>query len=147
MTVIIECYHHQFHHLQCHPCHHIHHLCLAPPPDMISVVQARKLKGVIDLDQCEQVSLYFVIISSKETSNIIILYNRFIFDITIIIAVFIVFAIFIIPCKVDTGLTYQSGRVSYQFMFDIKTPKRVYYLAADNEADMTAWVDWVCQVN
>jgi len=62
---------------------------------------ARKLKGVIDLDQCEQV---------------------------------------------DTGLTYQSGRVSYQFMFDIKTPKRVYYLAADNEADMTAWVDWVCQV-
>ena len=32
-------------------------------------------------------------------------------------------------------------------MFDIKTPKRVYYLAADCEADMTAWVDWVCQVN
>jgi len=62
---------------------------------------ARKLKGVIDLDQCEQV---------------------------------------------DTGLTYQSGRVSYQFMFDIKTPKRVYYLAADCEEDMTAWVDWVCQV-
>jgi len=62
---------------------------------------ARKLKGVIDLDQCEQV---------------------------------------------DTGLTYQSGRVSYKFMFDIKTPKRVYYLAADCEADMTAWVDWVCQV-
>lgn len=63
--------------------------------------QARKLKGVIDLDQCEQV---------------------------------------------DTGLTYQSGKVSYQFMFDIKTPKRVYYLAADSEAEMTAWVDWVCQV-
>jgi hypothetical protein len=48
--------------------------------------------------------------------------------------------------QVDTGLTYQSGRVSYQFMFDIKTPKRVYYLAADSEPDMTAWVDWVCQV-
>ena len=31
-------------------------------------------------------------------------------------------------------------------MFDIKTPKRVYYLAADCEEDMTAWVDWVCQV-
>ena len=43
-------------------------------------------------------------------------------------------------------MTYQSGRVSYQFMFDIKTPKRVYYLAADCEEDMTAWVDWVCQV-
>jgi len=63
--------------------------------------QAKKLKGVIDLDQCEQV---------------------------------------------DTGLTYQSGRASYQFMFDIKTPKRVYYLAADSEEEMTAWVDWVCQV-
>lgn len=63
--------------------------------------KARKFKGEIDLDQCEQV---------------------------------------------DTGLTYQSGKISYQFMFDIKTPKRVYYLAADTETEMTAWVDWVCQV-
>jgi len=62
---------------------------------------ARKLKGSIDLDQCEQV---------------------------------------------DTGLTFESGKVRYQFMFDIKTPKRVYYLAADTEQEMTRWVDYVCRV-
>jgi len=62
---------------------------------------ARKLKGTIDLDQCEQV---------------------------------------------DTGLTFESGKTHYQYMFDIKTPKRVFYLAADTEEDMTRWVDYVCQV-
>lgn len=31
-------------------------------------------------------------------------------------------------------------------MFNIKTPKRIYYLGADNEADMTKWVDAICQV-
>jgi len=61
----------------------------------------KKLKGSIDLDQCEQV---------------------------------------------DTGLTFEYGKVRYQFMFDIKTPKRVYYLAADSEQEMTRWVDYVCQV-
>jgi len=61
----------------------------------------RKLKGSIDLDQCEQV---------------------------------------------DTGLTFEYGKVRYQFMFDIKTPKRVYYLAADSEEEMTRWVDYVCRV-
>jgi len=62
---------------------------------------AKKLKGSIDLDQCEQV---------------------------------------------DTGLTFESGKVRYQYMFDIKTPKRVYYLAADSEQEMTRWVDYVCRV-
>lgn len=59
----------------------------------------RKLKGSIDLDQCEQV---------------------------------------------DTGLTFEYGKVRYQYMFDIKTPKRVYYLAADTEQEMTRWVEYVC---
>ena len=91
--------------------------------------QARKLKGVIDLDQCEQVSRCFLVI---------------IIELLIIVVDHCIYRGIL---QVDTGLTYQSGRVSYQFMFDIKTPKRVYYLAADCEADMTAWVDWVCQVN
>lgn len=31
-------------------------------------------------------------------------------------------------------------------MFDIKTPKRVYYLCAETEQEMNRWVDCVCQV-
>jgi len=31
-------------------------------------------------------------------------------------------------------------------MFDIKTPKRTYYLAAESEEDMNKWVDFVCHV-
>lgn len=31
-------------------------------------------------------------------------------------------------------------------MFNVKTPKRIYYLVADNEIDMNKWVDAVCQV-
>ena len=31
-------------------------------------------------------------------------------------------------------------------MFDIKTPRRVYYLAAEGEEDMNTWVDLVCRV-
>lgn len=31
-------------------------------------------------------------------------------------------------------------------MFDVKTPKRTYYLAADSDTDMNKWVDCVCQV-
>lgn len=31
-------------------------------------------------------------------------------------------------------------------MFNVKTPKRIYYLVAENEADMNKWVDAVCQV-
>merc|ERR1719348_1284677 len=60
-----------------------------------------KLKGSIDLDQCEQV---------------------------------------------DSGLTFECGKVKFQFMFDIRTPRRVYYLAADTEEDMATWVDLVCKV-
>lgn len=31
-------------------------------------------------------------------------------------------------------------------MFDVRTPKRTYYLVAESEADMNKWVDAVCQV-
>lgn len=31
-------------------------------------------------------------------------------------------------------------------MFDIKTPKRTYYLAAESEKDMNDWVSFVCHV-
>lgn len=61
----------------------------------------RKLKGQIDLDQCEQV---------------------------------------------DAGLRFESRKLKYQHMFDIKTPKRTYYLAAENEDDMNRWVDAICHI-
>ncbi|XP_037931300.1 protein daughter of sevenless [Teleopsis dalmanni] len=61
----------------------------------------RKLKGVIDLDQCEQV---------------------------------------------DCGLRLENRKQKFQYMFDIKTPKRTYYLAADTEEDMRDWVNCICQV-
>ncbi|XP_063702221.1 protein daughter of sevenless [Culicoides brevitarsis] len=57
-----------------------------------------KLKGQIDLDQCEQV---------------------------------------------DAGLRMLD---KFQHMFDIKTPHRIYYLAAESEEDMRGWVKWICQV-
>ncbi|KAJ8679674.1 hypothetical protein QAD02_015461 [Eretmocerus hayati] len=63
--------------------------------------KCRKLKGKIDLDQCEQV---------------------------------------------DAGLRFENRKQKYQYMFNVKTPKRTYYLVADNEDDMNKWVDAVCQV-
>ncbi|KAK7072626.1 GPI-anchor transamidase subunit gab1 [Halocaridina rubra] len=61
----------------------------------------RKLKGKIDLDQCDQV---------------------------------------------DAGITFGNRKAEYKYMFDIKTPKRVYYLCAETEQEMNRWVDCVCQV-
>ncbi|XP_050452790.1 GRB2-associated-binding protein 2 [Cataglyphis hispanica] len=63
--------------------------------------RCRKLKGRIDLDQCEQV---------------------------------------------DAGLRFENRKEKYQYMFNVKTPKRTYYLVAENEADMNKWVDAICQV-
>ncbi|KAF7987525.1 hypothetical protein HCN44_003287 [Aphidius gifuensis] len=61
----------------------------------------KKLKGRIDLDQCEQV---------------------------------------------DAGLRFENRKQKYQYMFNVKTPKRIYYLVAESETDMNKWVDAVCQV-
>ncbi|XP_055626931.1 protein daughter of sevenless [Toxorhynchites rutilus septentrionalis] len=63
--------------------------------------KCRKLKGIIDLDQCEQV---------------------------------------------DAGLRLDRQKEKYAHMFDVKTPTRTYYLAADTEADMRGWVECICQV-
>ncbi|XP_032453821.1 GRB2-associated-binding protein 2 isoform X2 [Nasonia vitripennis] len=63
--------------------------------------RCRKLKGRIDLDQCEQV---------------------------------------------DAGLSFENRKEKYQYMFNVKTPKRIYYLVAESEADMNKWVDAICQV-
>ncbi|KAL7045766.1 hypothetical protein ACKWTF_002328 [Chironomus riparius] len=61
----------------------------------------RKRKGVIDLDQVEQV---------------------------------------------DAGLSLDRATIKFQWMFDMKTPNRTYYLSADNEQDMRDWVMVICQV-
>lgn len=63
--------------------------------------KCRKLKGIIDLDQCEQV---------------------------------------------DAGLRLDRQKEKYAHMFDVKTPTRTYYLAADTEEDMRGWVNCICHV-
>lgn len=47
--------------------------------------------------------------------------------------------------QVDIGLTVENGKQKYEFMFDIKTPGRVYYLAAESYEDMVEWVKKVCE--
>ncbi|CAG9762314.1 unnamed protein product [Ceutorhynchus assimilis] len=61
----------------------------------------RKLKGVIDLDHCEQV---------------------------------------------DLGLKLEEKNLKFDHVFDIKTPNRTYYLAADTEEEMKSWVNCICKV-
>lgn len=61
----------------------------------------RKLKGVINLDQCEQV---------------------------------------------DLGLKLDERKLKFDHVFDIKTPSRTYYLAADTETEMKSWVTCICRV-
>lgn len=48
--------------------------------------------------------------------------------------------------QVDSGLTIESRKQRYAHMFDIRTPKRVYFLAADSESDMNSWVGCICHV-
>ncbi|GAB6021549.1 hypothetical protein CHUAL_004148 [Chamberlinius hualienensis] len=64
----------------------------------------RKLKGRIDLDQCEQVD---------------------------------------VGVSLDGVLHRKS---TYEHVFDIRTPKRIYYLVAEREVDMNKWVDSICSV-
>lgn len=61
----------------------------------------RKLKGIINLDQCEQV---------------------------------------------DLGLKLDERKLKFDHVFDIKTPSRTYYLAADTETEMKNWVTCICKV-
>lgn len=48
--------------------------------------------------------------------------------------------------QVDTGLEFENSKNKYQHMFDVRTPKRIYYLAADTEDEMMKWVHNVCHV-
>lgn len=48
--------------------------------------------------------------------------------------------------QVDAGLSFENRKEKYQYMFNVKTPKRIYYLVAESEADMNKWVDAICQV-
>lgn len=34
----------------------------------------------------------------------------------------------------------------FDFMFDIKTPSRTYYLAAETDQEMRTWVKYICSV-
>lgn len=43
-------------------------------------------------------------------------------------------------------MTIESRKQRYAHMFDIRTPKRVYFLAADSEEDMNSWVGCICHV-
>lgn len=48
--------------------------------------------------------------------------------------------------QVDAGITFANRKFEYKHMFDIKTPRRMYYLCAETEHEMNKWVDCVCQV-
>ncbi|CDW56893.1 Protein daughter of sevenless [Trichuris trichiura] len=49
--------------------------------------------------------------------------------------------------QVDANLTFDyKNRIRYQWIFDIRIPKRVYYLVATSEDDMNAWVNDLCCV-
>lgn len=61
----------------------------------------RKLKGIIDLDHCEQV---------------------------------------------DLGLKLDERKLKFDHVFDIRTPTRTYYLAADSDSEMRSWVNCICKV-
>jgi hypothetical protein len=53
---------------------------------------------------------------------------------------------FLFLFQVDAGLRFENRKQKYQHMFDVKTPKRVYYLVAESEEDMNKWVEYVCHV-
>lgn len=102
----------------------------------------KTLKGQIDLDECEQVSFVkymflFHILRKK---------LQFILEMQI---VSFHFTLVVFCCcnkcfsQVDTGLQFEN---KYQHMFDVRTPKRVYYLAAETEDEMMKWVHNVCHV-
>lgn len=46
----------------------------------------------------------------------------------------------------DAGLRLEKQKIKFQHMFDIKTPHRTYYLAADSEEEAKNWVSLICQV-
>ena len=47
--------------------------------------------------------------------------------------------------QVDTGLEVENGKQRFEFMFDIRTPERIFYLAADSAVEMSNWVAMICK--
>lgn len=48
--------------------------------------------------------------------------------------------------QIDAGLRLDKQSVQFQHIFDIVTPHRTYYLAAETEKEMKDWVMVICQV-
>lgn len=46
----------------------------------------------------------------------------------------------------DLGLKLEERNLKFDHVFDIKTPNRTYYLAADTEEEMKSWVTCICRV-
>jgi hypothetical protein len=48
--------------------------------------------------------------------------------------------------QVDAGLVFESRRVDFPFIFDIKTKDRTYYLVTQTEEEMNKWVKCICSL-
>lgn len=48
--------------------------------------------------------------------------------------------------QVDLGLKLVERKLKFDHVFDIRTPTRIYYLAADTENEMKSWVNCICRV-
>ncbi|XP_076832987.1 GRB2-associated-binding protein 2 isoform X1 [Brachyhypopomus gauderio] len=48
--------------------------------------------------------------------------------------------------QVDAGLTFKRKEFQDNFVFDIKTAERTFYLVAETEEDMNRWVRSICQL-
>lgn len=48
--------------------------------------------------------------------------------------------------QVDIGLKLEVKKIKFDYMFDIKTPSRTYYLAAETKHEMNTWVKYICSV-
>lgn len=48
--------------------------------------------------------------------------------------------------QVDLGLKLEEKKLKFDHVFDIKTPTRTYYLAADTENEMKSWVTCISRV-
>jgi len=48
--------------------------------------------------------------------------------------------------QVDAGLVFESRKVDFPFIFDIKTKDRTYYLVTQTEEEMNEWVKNICSL-
>lgn len=45
--------------------------------------------------------------------------------------------------QVNAGLSFENMKEKYQYMFKVKTLKRIYYLVAKNKTDMRRISGWL----